>query len=252
MKCQIVFWFLWHSVACRFIIPFQNKHDRSESRETIIDLTDVICKGGIESFVPSGNKRIYTTELLHDWTPEEIFEFPHTVEILMDVASKHRCAEIVTFASSVQVYSRQPPLKSSDKLFAEYIQLVDTYIAPRSKFEINISQCCRERLMEYTKRSKFGELPGSDCLQLFSGAYKEVYWTQWRANKHKTYAYTIFSYPQVLQIIQMNLLVPFHAHPRLKEFDKEHRETIGLERSLTETGLVHFRDTDTQRSFFPL
>ena len=96
------------------------------------------------------------------------------VEILMDVASKHRCAEIVAFALAAQAYSRRHPLSAPDQLYAEYVQLVDTYIAPQSKQEINISQHCRDRLMEYTSKPKFIALSGELRVQLLSSAYREV------------------------------------------------------------------------------
>src|SRR3546814_1854351 len=112
--------------------------------------------------------------VLHEWTPEEILEQPQTVEILMEVASKHRCPEIVAFVLAAQAYSRKHARTRLDKLFAEYIQLVDKFVAPQSKLEINVSQSCRHRLMEHTTKSKFAELSGNERLQLLSVAYKEV------------------------------------------------------------------------------
>jgi len=49
---------------------------------------------------------------------------------------------------------------------------------------------------------------------------------------------------QVLQIVQMNLMVPFATHNRLRALECEQRETVILERSLTQAGLVDIRQAD--------
>lgn len=156
----------------RFAAPFQSKHllrNPSGSRESISRaIISASEKGDFDGSSAGPRKSI------RGWDPEEIFEHPQMVEILMDVASKHRCAEIVAFALAAQAHSRRHPSSAPDRLFAEYMQLVNTYIAPQSKQEINISQGSRDRLMEYTSKPKFTALSGAQRVQLFSSAYKEV------------------------------------------------------------------------------
>ena len=42
----------------------------------------------------------------------------------------------------------------------------------------------------------------------------------------------------------MNLMVPFATHNRLRALECEQRETVILERSLTQAGLVDIRQAD--------
>lgn len=149
-------------------------------------MKNVYYKGGIDHLPTNTSTRAYAAGLFYQWTPEEIFELPHTVQILMDVAARHRCSEIVSFAAAAQIFSRRSSHIDLDELFEEYIHLVGTYIAPYSKLEINISQCCRDHLMKYTVRSNFDALPAKERLQLFFGAYKEVHPAQWAIHEDGT------------------------------------------------------------------
>ena len=119
-------------------------------------------------------KKPNATGLNHEWTVEEMFEDIRTLEILMEVANKNCCTEIVCFSRSAQQYARRSLNFNVDRLFDEYMKIIDDHIAPLSKFEINISERCRQQLLEYTVKSKYTLLSASARLQLLTAARKEV------------------------------------------------------------------------------